>query len=173
MGVMATAYESSSGDLAERMPRALEVGEAEGGDIRGKQSAAILVVGGNNTGKSRAERMFDLRVEDNPAPIKELQRLVTPQRVYLKLNEGDHHLETGKIDAALEAYKTAIALVPDAATQGEVAFWVGVTLADLGHLEDAIPYLVLANRQHNRWADLIPRLPASGLLPDDVALFDS
>lgn len=117
--------------------------------------------------------MFDLRVEDNPAPIKELQRLVTPQWVYLKLNEGDHHLETGKIDVALEAYKTATELVPDAAIQGEAAFWVGVTLADLGHLEDAIPYLVLANRQHNRWADLIPRLPASGLLPDDVALFDS
>jgi uncharacterized Ntn-hydrolase superfamily protein len=116
-GAMARAYETSTGDLAERMLAALEAAEAEGGDIRGRQSAAILIVGKENTGKPWADRLFDLRVEDHPDPVGELRRLVTLQRAYLKLNEGDLHLETNDIEAALAAYRTATEIVPDSATQ--------------------------------------------------------
>lgn len=171
-GAMATAYETSEGDLAERLLAALEAAEGEGGDIRGRQSAAILIVSPRNTGKSWVDRIFDLRVEDHPDPVGELRRLVTLQRAYLKLNEGDHHLETDQIDAALAAYRAATEIVPDKATQGEAAFWVGVTLADLGREEDAIPYLKRAYRQHARWIDVLPRLSASKLLPDDRKLID-
>ena len=169
---MASAYETSKGDLAERMLAALEAAEGEGGDIRGRQSAAILVVSQRNSGKPWVDRTFDLRVEDHPDPVGELRRLVTLQRAYLKLNEGDHHLETDQIDAALAAYKAATEIVPDKATQGEAAFWVGVTLADLGREEDAIPYLKRAYRQHPRWVDLLPRLPDSKLLPNHKELID-
>jgi len=79
---MSKAYESSTGDLAERMLAALEAAEAEGGDIRGRQSAAILIVGPKNTNRpwTWGDRLFELRVEDHPNPVVELRRLVTLQR---------------------------------------------------------------------------------------------
>ena len=169
---MAHAYESAKGDLAERMLAALEVAEAEGGDLRGRQSAAILVVSAVETGRPWADRVFDLRVEDHPEPVKELRRLVRLARAYHKLNEGDEWVTAGDMEAAMDAYRAATELVPDAATGGEAPFWVGVTLASEGREEEAVPYLQRAQAQHERWADLLRRLPASGLLPADDALLD-
>jgi uncharacterized Ntn-hydrolase superfamily protein len=167
---MAEAYERAEGDLAERLLQALEAAEAEGGDIRGRQSAAIVIVSGTSTGRPWVDRVFDLRIEDHPEPLVELRRLVQLQRAYLKLNEGDGWVTAGNIPEALASYTAALAFVPDEATNGEAAFWVGVTLADTGNEEDAGPYLARAYAQDTRWAELIGRLPASGLLPDDDAL---
>ncbi len=167
---MAEAFEKADGDLAERMLAALDAAEREGGDIRGKQSAAILIVSPVNTGRPWADRLFDLRVEDHTEPVQELRRLVQLQRAYLKMNEGDEWVTKGDLDAALDAYQEACEMVPDEATNGEAAFWVGVTLADNGKIGDAIPYLQRAYHQDVRWAALVRRLPASGLLPtnDDL-----
>jgi uncharacterized Ntn-hydrolase superfamily protein len=167
---MAKAYESAPGDLAERLLVALEAAEGEGGDIRGRQSAALLVVSAEGTGRPWNDRIFDLRVEDHPDPLGELRRLVRLQRAYNELNEGDEHFTGGNVSAAMQAYRKAMDLVPDRATNGEAAFWVGVTLADIGRVEEAIPYLARAQQQDTRWARLLPRLPASGLLPDDPEL---
>ena len=167
---MARAYEASTGDLAERLLAALEAAEREGGDIRGKQSAAIVVVRATSTGRPWLDRTFDLRVEDNPNPVAELRRLVTLQRAYLKLNEGDELVTAGKIDEAVAAYSEAMRIAPDAATNGEAPFWVGITLASTGREADALPYLRRAYAQHRPWADLVGRLPAAGLLPADDAL---
>lgn len=169
---MAEAYEASEGDLAERLLAALEAAQAEGGDIRGRQSAALLVVKAEGTGQPWADRLFDLRVEDHPRPVEELRRLVRLQRAYQKLSEGDERVTAGDIDGAVEAYRAALAIVPDEATNGEAAFWVGVTLADTGQPEDALPYLQRAYAQDEKWATLLRRLPAAGLLPDDEALID-
>lgn len=169
---MARAYENTEGDLAERLLAALEAAQAEGGDIRGKQSAAILIVAAEPTGRPWVDRLFDLRIEDHPEPVKELRRLVTLQRAYLKLTEGDDWVTKGEVDKALDAYRAAMDFVPDEATNGEAAFWVGVTLADLGRVEEALPYLSRAYAQDPRWAALLPRLPASQLLPDDDALIE-
>ena len=169
---MGAAYEAAKGDLAERLLAALEAAEAEGGDLRGRQSAAILVVSSKNTHEPWVDRLFDLRVEDHPNPVAELRRLVTLQRAYLKLYEGDEWVVKGDIEKALAAYRQALEIVPDEATNGEAAFWVGVTLADTGDPEQAIPYLARAYQQDKRWAELLPRLPASQLLPDDPALID-
>jgi len=167
---MAKAYESSPGDLAERLLAALEAAEGEGGDIRGRQSAALLVVSAESTGRPWNDRIFDLRVEDHPDPVGELRRLVQLQRAYNRLNEGDGHFTDGNMVKAMQAYREATDLVPDRATNGEAAFWVGVALADAGRAEEAIPYLARAQRQDARWARLLPRLSASGLLPDDPKL---
>ena len=169
---MGAAYEAAKGDLTERLLAALEAAEAEGGDLRGRQSAAILVVSSKNTHEPWVDRLFDLRVEDHPNPVAELRRLVTLQRAYLKLYEGDEWVVKGDIEKALAAYRQALEIVPDEATNGEAAFWVGVTLADTGDPEQAIPYLARAYQQDKRWAELLPRLPASKLLPDDPALID-
>ncbi|MFT5194017.1 MAG: putative Ntn-hydrolase superfamily protein [Cellvibrionaceae bacterium] len=171
-GAMAAAYESSDGDLAERLLSALEAAEAEGGDIRGKQSAAILIVGPENTGKPWIDQLFDLRVEDHPDPVGELRRLVTLQRAYNHFNEGDEHLGNDDMASALVSYHAALKIVPDEATQGEIPFWVGVTMASLGKVDEAIPYLIRGQRQHDRWIDLLPRLVTAGILPDEEGWID-
>ena len=128
-------------------------------------------------GRSAEEALKALLAGDSGANVRQVAMVdaegnvaAHTGRAYLKLNEGDLHLETNDIEAAMAAYRTATEIVPDSATQGEAAFWVGVTLADLGRVDDAIPYLSRAYRQHKRWADLIPRLPASHPLPDDPDL---
>jgi uncharacterized Ntn-hydrolase superfamily protein len=163
---MAKAYERAEGDLAERLLKALEAAQAEGGDIRGKQSAAIVVVAAESTGKPWIDRRFDLRVEDHPDPVTELRRLVLLQRVYGKLNDGDARVTDGDLDAAMIAYGEAMELVPDATTNGEAPFWVGITLAAAGREHEAEPFLRRAHAVDARWSELILRLPASGLLPN-------
>lgn len=163
---MARAYEAAVGDLAERLLAALEAAQAEGGDIRGRQSAAILIVRAESTGRPWLDRRFDLRVEDHPEPVAELRRLVRLQRAYLNLNEGDEWVTKGEVDEAMEAYSRAMELVPDEATNGEAPFWVGITLAASGRVEESLPYLRRAYAQDPKWAELVPRLPAAGLLED-------
>lgn len=171
-GAMARAYEASEGDLAERLIAALEAAEAEGGDIRGRQSAAILIVGPASTGRPWNDRLFDLRVEDHPEPVAELRRLVKLQRAYRKLTEGDEWITHGDVEKALESYRAATEIIPDEATNGEAAFWVGVTLVGTGNVEDALPYLRRAYTQDARWAELVARLPAAKLLPEDPELVE-
>ena len=169
---MARAYESAEGDLAERLLAALEAAESEGGDLRGRQSAAILVVSAEDTGRPWVDRVFDLRVDDHPEPVAELRRLVRLARAYHKLNEGDELVTAGDLEAAMDAYRAATELVSDEATGGEAPFWVGVTLAGEGREEEAVPYLQRAQAQNARWVDLLRRLPASGLMPADEGLLD-
>lgn len=164
---MAAAYEASDGDLAERLLAALEAAQGEGGDIRGRQSAAIIVVSGEPTGVPWQDRLFDLRVEDDPDPVGELRRLVTLQRAYLKLNEGDGWVTEGELGKAMDAYADAMEFVPDEATNGEAPYWVGITLAASDREDEALPYLRRAYAQDPNWAELTLRLPASGLLPSE------
>ncbi|UCF79490.1 MAG: DUF1028 domain-containing protein [Candidatus Eiseniibacteriota bacterium] len=170
---MAKAYETAEGDLAERLLAALEAAEKEGGDIRGRQSAALLIVSAEGTGRPWVDRKFDLRVEDHPEPVKELRRLVELQRAYLKLNEGDEWMAKEDASKAMDAYMRATSIVPDEATNGEAPFWVGVTLVGAGRVDEAIPFLWRAYAQDSRWAEVVRRLPASGLLPDDEKLIET
>jgi len=169
---MAAAYENTEGDLAERLLAALDAAQAVGGDIRGKQSAAILIVPAVSTGKPWADKIFDLRVEDHPEPLQELRRLVTMQRAYNAMNAGDGYMTTGNVQEAINSYEYAMELLPDEATNGEAPFWVGVTLASVGDVDEALPYLKRAADQDGRWAELLRRLPAADLLPDDQALME-
>jgi len=163
---MAEAYKTAEGDLASRLLAALEAAQAEGGDIRGRQSAALVVVRAEPTGRRWEDRIFDLRIEDHETPVAELKRLVRMQRAYRKLNEGDGQVTRGDIQAAMQSYRQAMDIVPDEATNGEAPFWVGVTLASEGRVEEAMPYLRRAQAQNEEWATLITRLPEAGLLPN-------
>lgn len=169
---MARAYETSKGDLAERLLAALEAAEREGGDIRGKQSAAIVIVAPTSTGRPWVDRRVDLRVEDHPNPIGELRRLVTLSRLYRKMNEGDEWMTKGDIAKATAAYEAALAVAPDKATNGEAAFWTGIGLVGGGKEAAAIPYLRRAYLVEPKWAELVKRLPAAGVLKDDKALIE-
>lgn len=165
---MADAFETTDGDLAERMLAALEAAEAAGGDIRGKQSAALIVVSGDPSA-APWERIFDLRVEDDPAPLVELRRLLRVARAYNAATEGDNYLTVGDVESALESYRRASEILPDAATNGELIYWVAVTLADIGRVDEAIPLFRRAFAQDESWMELLPRLPSAGLLGADDA----
>lgn len=164
---MASAFRSSKEDLAGRMMAALQAAQAEGGDIRGKQSAAMLVVEGDKGTPVWKGRVVDLRVEDNVEPISELSRLLHVARTYRKMTEGDDLMTIGKIDEALAAYSAAEAMMPD---NHEAIFWHAATLAAVNRVDESLPLFKKAFALHPLWRDLVPRLPASNLLPDDAAL---
>lgn len=166
---MSAAYQSTGGDLGDRLMAALEAGEAEGGDIRGKQSAALLVVSGDRDQPPWGGRIFDLRVDDHSEPLVELRRLLTLNRAYNLMNQGDDHMTEGDVIGAVAAYGAAEALAPD---NHEMVFWHAVTLAGAGRVEQALPLFENAFRMWPKWRELVPRLPRSGLLPDDPELLN-
>lgn len=163
---MARAFEATAGDLAERLLAALDAAQTAGGDIRGRQSAALIVVSGNRAAPPW-ERVFDLRVEDHPDPLGELRRLVHVARAYRAATDGDNFMTAGQVDSALAAYRRASELLPDSATNGELIYWVAVTLADLGRVDEAIPLFRRAFAQDEGWVELLGRLPGVGLLRAD------
>ncbi len=161
---MARAYEAAKGDFAQRLLAALEAAEAEGGDIRGGQSAAILIVRGESTGRPWDDRLVDLRIEDHPQPLAELRRLLDLHRAYHAMNLGDEAAAKSDFPSALGHYTEAAKLAPEIA---ELPFWQAVTLFMAGKEEEALPIFKDVFAREERWARLVPRLPASGLLPED------
>ena len=161
---MANAYRTADGDLAERMLVALEAAEAEGGDIRGKQSASLLVVAAESSGQPWKDRSYDLRIEDHATPIPEMRRLVRLRRAYLHMTAGDEALGRGSMDEALDQYARAENLVPEIV---EMPFWKAVTLVGTGHLEDALPIFAAVFEQEPVWKELLPRVIDAGLLTVD------
>lgn len=153
--VMAQTFEATKGDLTERMLAALEAAQAAGGDLRGCQSAAILVVSGKRTDTPWKEKKIDLRVEDAAEPLKELRRLVALARAYDHMNQGDAALEKKDIDAAAEHYNAAMRMEPD---NVEMAFWAGVTLAGGGKYEAGMPMVKRAVAADPVYAELLERL---------------
>ncbi len=161
---MAKAFENTKGELVDRLMAALDAAQAEGGDIRGKQSAALVVVSGKPTGRSWTDRLFDLRVEDHPEPVVELKRLVKLQRAYNHMNAGDEFFGKGDVPSALSEYASAERLVPE---NIEMVFWHAVTLVNAKRIEESLPLFKRVFAADRNWATLTPRLPKSKLLPDD------
>lgn len=164
---MAHAFETTTGDLAARLMAALDAAQGAGGDIRGKQSAAMLIVSATPTEQPWKDRLVDLRIDDNPEPLKELRRILTIHRAYEQMNQGDLALEHNDLNAALRHYAAAEKLAPDVA---EVTFWTGVTLAATGHVEESFPHFQRAFADDADWRKLLERLPAAGVFPDDPDL---
>ena len=161
---MADAYRSAGGDLAERLLVTLEAAQAAGGDVRGQQSAAILIVQTQKPENPWEGKVMELRVEDHPQPIVELRRLVQVQRAYEHMNRGDALLGKGDIEGALEAYRTAAALEP---AMDELPFWHAVTLTDLGRLDEALPIFKGVFQSNRNWAVLLERLPPAGMMKEN------
>ena len=166
---MAAAYEAATGSLAERMLAALDAAQAEGGDVRGKQSAALLIVSGESNLESWKGVLVDLRVEDHPEPLVELRRLYNIQRAYEYMNKGDDLLSKGDADAAFTAYDAAANLAPHLL---ELPFWQAVTLIETGREEQAFPILKKVITTEPDWLVLLERLPSAGLLREDLVLME-
>src|ERR1035438_1617691 len=164
---MAKAFRSAKGDLADRLLAALRAAQAEGGDIRGRQSAAILIVKGKASGQPWNDRLFDLRVEDNPDPLKELGRLIQLRRAYRHMDEGDGFVTAGKWTEAKAAYEAAAKLAPGI---WEMPFWQAVALASSGQRDEALPIFKQVFAAEPLWKRLVPRLAEVEQLPKDPDL---
>ncbi len=160
---MAEAYESAEGDLAERLMRALEAAQAAGGDIRGRQSAAVLIVKGESTGRPWADRVLELRIEDHPQPLVELRRLLTVQRAYEHMNAGDVAVEHGDLKLAMAEYGAAAELLPDSL---EVQYWAAIALATSGEVERSLPMFRSVFNADPNWVELTRRLHKPGIISD-------
>jgi len=153
---MAAAYERTLADGApfvERLLRAMEAAEAEGGDVRGRQSAAIMVVKADLQPAAWRGRLMDLRIEDHPDPVPELRRIVTMQLAYDLLDEEGDSARDGA--SAAERYELARKLSPDAY---ELAFWKGVELATAGDVEGGRRELQVAFAADKRWRTTLEHL---------------
>jgi uncharacterized Ntn-hydrolase superfamily protein len=164
---MAKAYQSAPGELVDRLVAALEAAQKEGGDIRGRQSAAIIVVRGRSAGVAWKDRIYDLRVEDHPDPITEIKRLVRLNKAYNHMNKGDEWLTAGKTAEAMAEYTEGMRIYPD---NPEMIFWPAVTLAATGKVGDSLPLFKRVFAADPNWAELLRRLPAAGQFPKDEAL---
>ncbi|TGE28775.1 DUF1028 domain-containing protein [Hymenobacter metallicola] len=159
---MAKAYEQNAKlPFAERVLSALEAAQAAGGDIRGKQSAALLVVRGKATAAPWDDRLIDLRVEDNAAPLPELARLLRLTRAYDHMNAGDLAVEKNDMPRAIEEYQAAEKMFPE---NLEMKYWHAITLANKQQLPAALALLKPIFRQDPNWRTLTERLPKVGLL---------
>ena len=161
---MVRGYEAARGELAERLLAALDAAEGEGGDLRGRQSAALLVVAARGRGRPGEEKLVDLRVDDHPDPLAELRRLLRMWRAYARADVGDQLAAEGDTAGALREYAAAHAAEPE---NPELAFWHGAALAAGGSEQEAIPILRKVFDERPGYADLLERLPAAGLFPDD------
>lgn len=163
---MLEAYGSGDGDLAGRMMAALRAAQAEGGDVRGVQSAAMVVVAGRGTGRPWSDRLVDLRVDDHDDPLGELERLLVLHRAYDRMNRADEQLAGGDTAAASGEYRAA----RREAGVIEAAFWHGVMLAEAGDVDGARDVLRDAFDEHDGWELLLRRLPAADLLPEETVV---
>jgi uncharacterized Ntn-hydrolase superfamily protein len=147
--------------LAERIIKTLEAAESVGGDIRGKQSAALLIVSGELAEHKWDDPLLDLRVEDHQEPLKELSRLVTCWRAYEHMNNADLAMEKEDMEKALEEYSTAQNILPD---NLEMKYWTAVSLANTNNIEQAIELFEKVFDVDRNWLTLTERIYENGLL---------
>lgn len=161
---MSQAFESATGSLAEKMLLALEAAQAVGGDIRGKQSAAVLVVSGISTGKIWKDTKVDIRVDDHAEPLLELRRLLQVHQAYEYMNAGDVAVEAGDFKKASELYSVAEEMFPE---NLEMKYWHAINLANTYQLAEALPMFKEVFSKDPNWKKLTPRLIDNGVLAVD------
>lgn len=149
---MLDAYGAAQGALTTRLLAALDAAESAGGDLRGRQSAAILVVPADG---EPWHTVVSLRVEDHPDPLPELRRLVDLQRAYDLADRADQLTNDGRHDEAAELYREASELAPG---NDELRFWAGLGAAQAGDLDTAVREVRAAIAQHRGWRELLDRL---------------
>lgn len=164
---MTEAYLSTDAPLAERMMAALEAAEAEGGDIRGKQSAAMVVVAATGTGRPWVDRLIDLRVEDAPEPLPELRRLLRIKRAYMTMSEAERIFDAGDKAAADAKADEAIRMAPEMV---EIRFWTGLEMAINGDVDRGVDLMSgVVREKGERWVETLRRLAIVDRVPADLA----
>lgn len=165
---MVEKFESTRGDLADKLVAALEGGQEGGGDARGKQSAALLVVRKNTGRAGYGDRYIDLRVEDHQDPIIELKRLLVMHRVYRLIDDGEEKMATGDPEGGLSLIREAVELGP---TIDDAHIDLGMICLKLGKKDEALKAFRQALKLNPRMKNLIKQLPSAGLMEPDPEIF--
>ncbi len=165
---MAEAYTGAKGELVDRFLAALDAAEAEGGDIRGRQTAAILIVEAKSTGRPWGDTIFDLRVDDAPEPLVEIRRLVAVRRSYIHMRLANEAAQRGDLDATEREFSDAERVAGD---NPEMRYWHAIALLGLGKVDDGLAMLREIGRRDRNWIELTLRLPAM-LLGADQSVKD-
>jgi uncharacterized Ntn-hydrolase superfamily protein len=161
---MAEAFRGARGELVDRLLTTLDAAEAGGGDIRGRQSAAVLVVGGTGTGRPWDDTIFNLRVDDAAEPLVEMRRLVTVRRAYIHHRLADAAIDLGDLDAVEREFEAAEKFIGD---NPEMRYWHAIALLRLGQVDNGLAILVEVAARDRNWVEMTLRLP---FLPRDAAL---
>ncbi len=166
---MGAAFMEAQGELVDRLIVSLEAARSAGGDLRGRRSAAVIVVNAEASGDPALDVLFNLRVEDHDQPLEELKRLITLKKAFHHNSRGDHHLRNGDVDAALREFSMAVAMAP---TQEELVFWQALAMAVAGFQKEAEPlFLELFDTSRN-WRVLAERVARSRYLPEGSNALD-
>jgi uncharacterized Ntn-hydrolase superfamily protein len=160
---MAEAYRASKGEMVDKFLAAMDAAEIEGGDIRGRQSAAILIVGADNTGRPWDDTVFNLRVDDAAEPLVEIRRLVSVRRGYIHKQRADAALARQDLPEMEREYEAAERCLGD---NPEMRFWHAIALLELGKTDDGIAMLAEVGARDRNWIELALRLPAMMLKRD-------
>lgn len=159
---MSKAYEQNRHlPLAERVLKALEAAQSVGGDIRGKQSAALIVVSGKPAAEPWNDKLIDIRIDDHAAPIAELGRVLKTWRAYEHMNNGDLAVEKNDMATAMKEYMSAEKMFPQ---NLEMQYWHAITLANNKDVNGAAKMLKAIYKKDKNWLELTKRLPKAGLL---------
>ena len=164
---MAEAYRGANGDLVDRLLAALDAAEAEGGDIRGRQSAAILIVEARGTGRPWHDTTFDLRVDDAPEPLVEIRRLVSVRRAYIHKRRADVASENSDLDTMEREYAAAESFIGE---NPEMRFWHAIALLGHGKIDEGISMLREVAARDRNWVELTLRFLPAMMLPPDSSL---
>lgn len=160
---MAEAFRSTKGELVDRFLAVLDAAEAEGGDIRGRQSAAILIVEPKSTGRPWVDTIFDLRVDDGPEPLVEIRRLVAVRRAYIHMRLGNEAAQRSDLETTEREFTAAERLIGD---NPEMRYWHAIALLGLGKIDDGLAILREVGRRDRNWIELTLRLPGVLLKQD-------
>jgi uncharacterized Ntn-hydrolase superfamily protein len=166
---MADAFRATGGELVDRLLAALDAAEAEGGDIRGRQSAALLIVPAKSSGRPWSDKLFDIRVDDAREPLAELRRLVGLRRAY-------EHLRMAQAALARDDSNTMSAEFEQAALLGadnpEMRFWQAVALIQSERIDEGLATLAKIAERDSNWLELALRLPTFMLPRNREELFE-
>ncbi len=159
---MSKAFEENSElPLAERVLKVLQAAQDAGGDIRGKQSAVLIVVNAKETQNPWEDKKIDIRVDDHENPLDELERLLKVHHAYNHMNAGDLAIELNDMATALKEYNAAEQMFPD---NLEMKYWKAVALANNARLIEALPIFKFIFDKDENWKELTRRLPKAGLI---------
>jgi uncharacterized Ntn-hydrolase superfamily protein len=139
----------------------MKAAQSAGGDIRGKQSAVLMIFAPRKSLAPWDDKLIDLRVDDSREPIKELERLLKVHRAYEHMNNGDLYTEKGDMKKAMEEYHAAMKMFPG---NLEMKYWTAITLANNKQVDKAVPILKAVYAKDANWRELTKRLPKAGLL---------
>jgi len=160
---MGEAFEAAQGEFVDRLLLSLEAAQAAGGDLRGRRSAAVIVVNAESSDDPGLDVLFDLRVEDHEEPLRELDRLITLKKAFHLNSRGDHHLRNGDLRAALRDFSLAVSMAP---AHEELVFWQAVAMVVAGYRGEAEPLLKELFDISENFRLLARRVACSHYLPD-------